>query len=309
MQYTKRPLSIDEQAQKLIDRGLICTDVTRLKHYLTTIGYYRLSAYWLPFEQPSANGSRNHNFQPNTDFESVLKLYVFDRKIRVLIIDAIERIEVAVRTRWAGEMALRYGSHAYMQAARFKNAATHANDLIKIEIELNKSHETFVAHYKNNYSTPHLPPIWAVVEVMSFGALSHWIKNTADTDVKKEIMRAVGLPKIEILEEVLHILTPIRNTCAHHGRLWNRRFPMKMPEIKRLSDRMIPHGRPADSDYVKHLPHYIYNYLMVMEFLVSKINPCGTWKNRLFDLLGTVGPDEHRSMGFPADWKTRKPWA
>jgi abortive infection bacteriophage resistance protein len=115
MQYNKPALSISDQAQLLLDRGLICDDRTRLEHYLSNIGYYRLSAYLLPFEQPSVSGnSRNHKLQPGTTFQQLLELYVFDRKLRLLVMEAIERIEVAARTRWASAMALRHGSHAHM---------------------------------------------------------------------------------------------------------------------------------------------------------------------------------------------------
>ena len=80
MRYSKPALAISDQAQLLLDRGLICDDRQRLEHYLSNIGYYRLSAYLLPFEQASINdNSRNHKFLPGTTFEQVLNLYVFDR--------------------------------------------------------------------------------------------------------------------------------------------------------------------------------------------------------------------------------------
>lgn len=115
MQYSKRPFSIPEQAARLIERGLGCDDPGRLENYLTTIGYYRLSAYWHPFELPSTDGnSRNHRFQADTHFDHILNLYIFDRQLRLLVMEAIERIEVSVRTCWATALAMRHGSHAHM---------------------------------------------------------------------------------------------------------------------------------------------------------------------------------------------------
>jgi abortive infection bacteriophage resistance protein len=71
MRYAKHPFSIAEQSARLTERGLICEDHGRLEKYLTNIGYYRLSAYWHPFELPSTNGtSRNHNFQPGVNSHS-----------------------------------------------------------------------------------------------------------------------------------------------------------------------------------------------------------------------------------------------
>jgi len=234
MKYNKPALSIPDQAQRLLDRGMICIDRNRLEHYLSHIGYYRLSAYWLPFEHPSTNGdSRNHQFLPDTTFEEVLDLYVFDRKLRLLVIEAIERIEVAARTRWASAMSLQHGSHAHMNADLFKNPWQHASDIARISNDLKDSNETFVVHYRGKYKAPYLPPIWAVVETMTLGALSRWIASTGDNQVKREVAKTLGMPTIEILEQVLHALTPVRNICAHHARLWNRRFILLLPNIKR----------------------------------------------------------------------------
>lgn len=305
MRYNKPPLSIADQAKQLLNRGLLCNDPPRMEHYLAHIGYYRLSAYCLPFEQPSTdpNGSRNHNFKPGTTFEQVLGLYIFDRKLRLLVMEAIERIEVAVRTRWAGAVALRHGSHAHMQSGLFKCPWQHARDLARIAGELEKSSETFVVHYRSRYTEPFLPPIWAIVETMSLGTLSRWFENTRDTDAKKEVMKGLGLPTIEVLENILHALTPVRNVCAHHSRLWNRSFAMSLPAIKRMRDRLVPPDAPHNQ------AHHIYNFLVVMEALMRAINPATSWAGRLMKLLETVGADEHRAMGFPGDWKQRKPWS
>src|ERR671924_107727 len=108
MRYAKPSLSIAEQAALILERGLLCDNPARLQKYLRTIGYYRLSAYWLPFEIPSRHpGSRNHRFRPDTTFDQVLGLYIFDRNLRILVMEALERIEVAVRTSWANALALR----------------------------------------------------------------------------------------------------------------------------------------------------------------------------------------------------------
>lgn len=303
MQYSKPPLSIDEQATRLIQRGLVCENSERLKHYLTHIGYYRLSAYWHPFEQsPVETNRRNHNFEAGTTFDRVLDLYDFDRKLRLLVMNAIERIEVAVRTRWADAMAMRQGPHAHMNSELFKDPWQHQQDLATLSREIKKSNEVFIKHYRDQYSEPFLPPIWAVVEMMSFGQLSYWFSNTSKTEIKKEVMRGLKFPTIEILEKVLHTLTPVRNTAAHHGRLWNRQFPMTLPEIKRLRERVVPNNAP------NKLGHCIFNYLVIIEYLKSVINPTGQWKFQLMSLLGTVSDSDLRAMGFPEDWREREPW-
>jgi abortive infection bacteriophage resistance protein len=304
MQYSKPPLSIDDQAARLIQRGLVCENPERLKHYLTHIGYYRLSAYWHPFEKPPVEPNRrNHNFEAGTTFDRVLDLYDFDRKLRLLVMNAIERIEVAVRTRWADAMAMRHGPHAHMNSELFKDKWQHQQDLAALCREIKKSSEAFIKHYRDQYSEPFLPPIWAIVEMMSFGQLSYWFSNTKNTEIKKEVMRSLRLPTIEVLEKVLHTLTPVRNTAAHHGRLWNRQFPMTLPEIKRLGESVVPNNVPNKQG------HCIFNYLVIIEYLKSVINPTGQWKSQLMSLLGTVSDSDLRAMGFPDDWREREPWA
>lgn len=304
MRYSKQPLSVADQAKLLIDRGLICGDIPRLEHYLAHIGYYRLSAYWKQFEQkPPPGQPLQHKFKPNTSFEQILNLYIFDRKLRLMVLEAIERIEVAVRARWVSAMALNHGSHAHMRSDLFKCPWKHTRDIARIAGELEKSGESFVTHYRTNYHEPFLPPIWVVAETMSFGTLSRWLQYTQDTNLKKGIMRGLGMPTVEVMEGVLHALTPVRNVCAHHSRLWNRRFAMSLPAIKRIRDRLVPPNSP------NHQDHHIYNYLVVVEFMLYSITPKSTWKRRLIALFDNMlTNDELRAMGFPNDWKTRKPW-
>jgi abortive infection bacteriophage resistance protein len=117
MRYAKPSLSIPDQSALILERGLLCDDPARLQKYLSTIGYYRLSAYWHPFELPSGDpNTRNHKFKPGTTFDKVLGLYIFDRNLRILVMEAMERIEVATRSQWANALAVRHGSHAYMMA-------------------------------------------------------------------------------------------------------------------------------------------------------------------------------------------------
>lgn len=301
--YDKPPLPISDQVNLLIKRGLICNDKPKLEKYLISIGYYRLSAYCLPFEQPCQNTSRNHDFISGTDFEKILNLYIFDRKLRLLVMEAIERIEVALRSYWSYSLAMVGGSHAYINPELFKDSRKHIRDLAKFEREYEDCKEVFIQHYKNTYDNPALPPIWCVVETMTLGSLSRWFQNTKNNDIKKEVMKKFNLPTIEITESVFHALTPVRNVCAHHSRLWNRRFAISLPDIKRLKESLIPSNSP------NHQAHYLYNYLVILLFLMGSINPKSSWKNRLIDLLDSREAGYHKSMGFPEDWKNRKIWA
>ena len=189
MNYNKPPLSPRQHLNQLKQRGLLIDDEERVLQYLYHIGYYRLSAYFIPFENLDTP-TIDHEFKGNTHFDDVLNLYIFDRKLRLLIMEAIERIEVAVRTQWADKLSVNNNdAHAFMLSEHFKDPWKHQKNLSKIANELKDSKETFVLHYREKYKQPFLPPIWAVVETMSFGALSHWFANTKDNQLKGVSLR------------------------------------------------------------------------------------------------------------------------
>ena len=113
-------------------------------HYLTHLNYYQLGAYWLPFEADHST----HAFRPDTHFDDVINLYVFDRELRLLVMDAIERLEVSIRTQWAYQLAHCYGPHAYLESTIFKNNNIHQRCMTKLKEELGRSKEVFVSHYQ-----------------------------------------------------------------------------------------------------------------------------------------------------------------
>lgn len=82
-------------------RGLLLRDRERAARYLRHIGYYRLSAYVRSFED-----SERDRLRADASFDDVLALYIFDRKLRLVILDALERVEVSVRTAVSDRMSL-----------------------------------------------------------------------------------------------------------------------------------------------------------------------------------------------------------
>lgn len=82
--YTKPPLSFEQQIDQLIGRGLEVSDKARAQKLLSSINYYRLSAYWYPFRIKAADGTISSEIKPDTNFDDVLALYEFDRHLRLL---------------------------------------------------------------------------------------------------------------------------------------------------------------------------------------------------------------------------------
>ena len=318
MIYNKPALTTFEHIEQLRQRGLIIDDDDRVTQHLTSIGYYRLSAYCVPFYEvtradalaaDSTDGA--HNFKANTRFDDVLNLYVFDRKLRLLIIEAIERIEVAVRAQWANQLSVAHQDpHAYMNTALFKSPWKHQKNLAKITSDIKDSNEKFIGHYLKKYQQPFLPPIWVVAETMSFGALSHWYANTKDNHVKAHIAKSLGLPTVDIMERVLHCLTLVRNTAAHHNRVWNRKFSMQPPYIKKLSRRLLvtrsvnPEGHPEMQPNRE-----IYNYLIIMGHMMNTLQPSSDWCARLAALIALQASWQQHAMGFRSEqWQDDPFW-
>ena len=143
--FRKPPLSVSEHINQWISRGLVISDRARAERYLSVISYYRLSAYTLPFQQ----GDPLHNFRAGTTFEDILELYIFDRRLRLLILDPIERIEVALRARMTNVLAENHGSHAYLIKEIFDTRYDHDWLIKQIRKKCDDSQaETFIRHYR-----------------------------------------------------------------------------------------------------------------------------------------------------------------
>jgi len=152
MKFTKPPLNVKQQIALLQSRGMTIEDPARASRYLAHINYYRLRSYWLPFED-QADG-KEHHFKPGTSFNDILTLYLFDRKFRLLVMEAIERLEISFRTRFAYELSTQYGSHAYLDASLFRRIDRHRQCVENLKNEIDRSQETFIVHYRTIYDEP-----------------------------------------------------------------------------------------------------------------------------------------------------------
>lgn len=285
--FSKEPKAISEQILLLRSRGMLITDEAKAEHDLSHLNYCRLGAYWLPFEADH----QTHRFHEGTTLERVVELYLFDRELRLHILDAIERVEVSVRSQWAYQMGMQHGPHAHLDptlARVFVWWDRNREDLLK---ELERSHETFVHHFKVKYNDV-TPPVWAVCEVMSLGLLSKWFGNLKPHRTRKLISNAYDVDH-DVLASWMQHLTHVRNICAHHGRLWNREFTVtpKLPRSKpmHIVEKMNPTGRG------------LYNSLVILNHLLAVVAPGNTWSSRLVTMINRYNIDPKR-MGFSSSF-------
>ncbi len=294
--FTKPAKSFEEQLQLLVERGLIVNDRELALHALSHINYYRLSAYWIPL----LTSREENTFQEGVIFDDILNLYVFDRELRLLVIDAIERIEISLRTQWAHQLSRKYGPHAYFADTRGMRKKEHwlRDNVADLKEHLDRSDELFIEHFKNTYEEE-LPPAWVSCEVMSLGLLSRWYSNLNAYPARTAIANAYGLNE-SVLEGVMEHLTYVRNLCAHHNRLWNRRLTKLMP---------LPRTKPTGlrDDMTDGVDRKIYNSMVMMAYLMDVTCIGHHWKKHLKGLVANHNIDTSK-MGFPADWQNMPIW-
>ena len=294
--YHKPHLPYDQQRNKLSQQGMIL-DLSnqQVEHYLAHFNYYRLSGYWYAYRLP------NNKFKPNTNFSEIINLYKFDKELRLLLLDAIEQIEVSIRTKLAYHLGKKYGSHPLLDPHIFDNQNKYSETLSKLKAEVSRSREDFITHLYRKYQEA-IPPIWAVVEIMSMGQLSHWYKNLKTRQDANAIAENYQLNST-VLKSFLHHLTILRNHCAHHARVWNKSqtFTLQIPTIK--PEQVINAFQTGQYEKRK-----IYNTLVMMAWMLNIIQPDHDWTHRLKNLLIEYPEINTSHMGFPPDWKSYTIW-
>ncbi len=295
--YQKPALTFEDQLELLIERGLIVSDADLALQKLKTISYYRLSAYYYPFRQNNS-GEKSDQFIPEATFENVLALYEFDRNLRLIIMDAIERIEIHVRTLLTYHLGHTFGAFGHIDKNNFHPKFDHVNWIKKLDDEVLRSRDEFIRHYKTKYTGFPTVPIWMLTEIMSLGSLSilyNGLKNTQ----KHEIANELNL-HYKRLADWLHKLTYIRNLCAHHNRVWNRELAVRPENVK---DPLWNPPRTPRNDRIFYI-------LLILRHMLDAIDHNHDWVERCNALLLPISKnDSHRlSMGMPADWQTHPLW-
>lgn len=299
--YCQPYTSPSDLIQMLQQRGLVVEDSDQAAEWINKVGYYRLKGYGLHFRLHDVSGNLTESYRPGTRFKALIDLYEFDRHLRLLVLDAIERIEVAFRSRVNDTLASRHGSHWFMDPARFSDKRdektgelifNHEDFLTKTSEEARRNKESLsIRHYFKNYGDPPLPPCWMLGEVLSMGNWSKAYGMLADRADQKPVADAFRASPPE-LTSWIHALTNLRNTCAHHSRLWDRRFvtcPSKKGNLKNVID--------ANDRLFAQLATALY--------CLRSVEPNSQWLENLKRLFSEYPTVPLAPMGFPEDWEAR----
>ncbi|MBQ9058081.1 MAG: Abi family protein [Atopobiaceae bacterium] len=299
MEYKKKWLSFNQQAAKLKERGLVF-DEHKLISCLSSVGYYRLSGYWYIFKRNP--GTEDESFIDGTSFDRVWDLYLFDRDFRLIVLDAIERVEVYIRSQLAYRLGEISGPFGFFNRSTLPNLdqSQYGRFISRCLVSYDRSKTLFIEHFKDKYGDCHgLPPYWTLVNIMDFGMTLTLFEGSPNA-IKKEIAHDMGIPS-DVLNSWLLTLNTIRNICAHHDRLWNRRLAYRVK---------IPRGRKYP-DW--HKPHEVNNrssftVITILGYLISRIDPDSTWHTRTIKLIQTRNEDDLFRMGFTNNWKDCPLW-
>jgi abortive infection bacteriophage resistance protein len=282
-------------------------DRTTMIERLSTVNYYRLSAYWYTFRTPGSEQLR-----AGTHFDHVWDRYVFDQQLRILVMEAIERIEVAVRTQLAYHHAHAFDAFAYaekpttlpgMTNGPVSDYASHASFMAEVRKCVKRSREPFVRHFRQKYTHHNDLPIWMATELMTLGTVLHLYQGCRNNE-RQPVAFHYGV-LISEFESWLLMLNTVRNICAHHARLWNKAMA-KQPSIPRHPDWNTP---------VKIDPTTVFAALTVCAYCLSKISPDTSWHKRVRALVEKypsipMGRTSHSwTMGLPRNWLDSPIWA
>lgn len=277
------PMAIDEQVENLKRIGLIVENEEYAKKILNDISYFRLiKAYSLNLK------SKNGKYTDNVRFEQLVELYLFNANFRQIIFSEIEKIEINARCRIANYFSERYGVLGYLEADNFANIKYHQAFIDDIEEEIRRNSKApFVKNFKENYEGGNLP-IYALVEIFSFGTLSKFYKNMKNPD-KKIIASSFGVG-YTYFESWLESISYVRNICAHYGRLYNAKLSKTPILYKEYSEVGIGNNR-------------IFGVFLCLKQLLKNDSHWNIFVDKIDMLFGKYESVDIKTMGFPKNWK------
>lgn len=301
--YHKRCLSIAEQIEKLREHGLTVDRPAVAESFLSHVGYYRFYGFCIAFE------SSHHRFQKSVAFEDIRTAYLFDAGLRDLMTEALEMIEIDLRTGIAQHFGERYGAfghtkpdHFYVQRGCHPGGFHHSDWIGRLRTEAKDSREPFIDRYSHKYDDYPDLPIWMLVEIMSFGALARMYRGMLRDD-QKTVSARYNVQPADLGTIILHF-SYARNLCAHHARLWDRTWTVKPT---------MPRGKFFQPPEVPTNDRLYSTLLLLYRFLKScrDVRTFATdWRTRLHELLDRPpnAPNSGAKMGMPINWKLNLEW-
>lgn len=293
--YSKPALSYRQQLDLLKSRGLTIEDEDKAMHLLANLSYYRFSAYLYPLLKEPKD---NHQFKDDVTFNQAFKMYCFDRELKRLVFNELEKIEVSLRAKITYEYAHNESPFWYTNSDLFYNENKHEKTLAKINSSFNISNAEFAKAFKVKYSNISAPS-WIALETCAFGSLSMLYSNLKPSRSRRIVADYYGL-KDRVLISWLHSFVVVRNICAHHARLWNSVLNVS-PKIPRttsykwINTTNVPNNK-------------VYFILVMLRYMLFTINPKSTFKAKMATLFDKYPSISAFALGIPENAFQQEFW-
>mgnify|MGYP000868630487 CR=1 FL=1 len=283
--------TFEEQIAILESRGLRIENESFAIEILSHVNYYRFSGYAF-LRQNKA--TLNQDFFPGTTFESIYALYEFDQRFRNVTLKYLETVEVLVRTRVAYFFSQQHqnaNNDCHYLPQHFTDLARHADIIDRLNEQIARNKEVpFVKKHIECYDGK--MPLWAAVEILSFSSVSQ-LYSIMLSDDKQLISKSLGHTSF-YFQNWLHVLSVLRNRCAHYGRLYGVTIapPIQLPLAMK-----------------QKYPAVRNNTLFAAICIICKLLPVKYHVEELIDCLSELLEEYDTriridELSFPVNWKT-----
>ncbi len=283
----------------LRSRGMLFRDELKATEILKNVSYYRLKGYWWDMQ----DNFEQHAFKDNTYFETVIERYNFDRELRLILFDAIDRVEIALRTKMIYHLSIAFGPFWYKNEDIFDDKSNFENNLEGLEREFGYSQEAFIKDHKRKRPNDD-PEAWKILEVASLGTLSKFYKNlTHNIPEKSIIANEMGLNFHNELSSWLEAITYLRNIIAHHSRIWSRNM-VKRPTDILNNPKTYWFDRPL-TNVQRKKPFLIISTLV---YLCNYLSPENGIKEKILNHFASYPHVPIYKLGFLNNWNQQALW-
>lgn len=296
VEYNKPWLPIDAQIDKLASRGIDVGARNEAADLLRTVGYYRLTGHLYPFRRSERFADHEgktrvrvlNEYLPGTSLHHAAQIIDFDRALRMLVLDGIERIEVSLRMQ-LGYVLGEVSAFAHLDVSTFVTSFTdlyddpdteektskHLEWVRRVDAHRDGSDEAFVAHFRDKYDGQ--MPVWALTEILELGDLGR-LYSGLNNSLATPIAHAYGAPSKKVMASWIASLNYVRNVAAHHARLFNRK---RVAAPSRPPAGVVPVLDHLRDENTAKTIYGLYNALAITAYLLRSIDNQSGWPQRL----------------------------
>ncbi|MBR6198371.1 MAG: Abi family protein [Bacteroidaceae bacterium] len=302
----QKPRTIEEQVSILRNRGMEFGDMELAKQFLGRVSYFRMKYYWIDLVDPETD-----DFKDGSIFEDVIERYELDKELRLILFNAIELLEVGLRSKIITKISLAMGTGLwYLNRDLFEDEEYHRDFVLDLKYEFGRSTDPFARDYIRNHDDwdedslyGDNPDAWMIFETATFGTLSKMYKNLkAQSPLQSAIANEFGMYSTKEFSSWLEAISVLRNIIAHHSRLWYRIFSKKSVNIKRHRDVWL------NVDMTENMRKRAFGVISCLLYLCNALTPDNRIKDNIIQLF-----DRHPNvpiylLGFTDGWKDYPIW-